>query len=348
MPCSTRHPLACFVPPDLLRDVIVQGDAADRQAALDSLLIDSAIRTMRAENAARTLASLQRLCAGSGKSQRFIHDQRHGSSMTPGPVIRAEGQPVVADATVNQAYDGFGDTYRFYWEVLQRDSIDDQGMPIHGLMHFDNSYNNAFWDGAGHMFFGDGDGRLFLDFTKGTDVIGHELTHGVTQYTANLVYSGESGALNESISDVFGSMIKQYALGQTVDQADWLIGADVVGPELEHALRSMKEPGTANKYDHQPSDMDGYVVTIRDHGGVHTNSGIPNRAFYLAAAGIGGKSWEKAGSIWYAALNDATLTPNTRFKGFAHATIQAAKSAYGPTSAPAKAVTDAWRTVKVL
>ena len=157
---------------------------------------------------------------------------------------------------MNQAYDNFGDTYKFYWEVLHRDSIDDQGMPIHGMVHFDTDYNNAFWDGEGHMWFGDGDGTLFSDFTKSLDVIGHELTHGVTQYTANLAYSGQSGALNESLSDVFGSLVKQYAKQQTAEQADWLIGAEVVGPQLAPALRSMKAPGTANQYDQQPADME--------------------------------------------------------------------------------------------
>ncbi len=223
--------------------------------------------------------------AGSGVPQRFIHDQRNGADMTPGPVVRAEGQPPVDDPAVNQAYDNFGDTYKFYWEVLHRDSIDDQGMPIHGMVHFDTDYNNAFWDGEGHMWFGDGDGTLFSDFTNSLDVIGHELTHGVTQYTANLAYSGQSGALNESLSDVFGSLVEQYAKQQTVEQADWLIGAEVVGPQLAPALRSMKAPGTANQYDKQPEDMDGFVVTNRDNGGVHTNSGIPNRAFYLTADG---------------------------------------------------------------
>ena len=183
--------------------------------------------------------------AGSGVPQRFIHDQRNGADMTPGPVVRAEGQPPVDDPAVNQAYDNFGDTYKFYWEILHRDSIDDQGMPIHGMVHFDTDYNNAFWDGEGHMWFGDGDGTLFSDFTNSLDVIGHELTHGVTQYTANLAYSGQSGALNESLSDVFGSLVEQYAKQQTVEQADWLIGAEVVGPQLAPALRSMKAPGTA-------------------------------------------------------------------------------------------------------
>jgi Zn-dependent metalloprotease len=255
----------------------------------------------------------------------------------------------VEDPAVNQAYDNFGETYKFYWEVLHRDSIDDQGMPIHGMVHFDTDYNNAFWDGEGHMWFGDGDGTMFSDFTNSLDVIGHELTHGVTQYTANLAYSGQSGALNESLSDVFGSLVEQYAKQQTVEQADWLIGAEVVGPQLAPALRSMKAPGTANQYDKQPKDMDGFVVTNRDNGGVHTNSGIPNRAFYLAAEALGGFAWEVAGRIWYAAMNDARLRPNSRFAAFAQATVRAATAiGGGADSEPTKAVTEAWRTVKVL
>src|SRR5919198_2763674 len=107
------------------------------------------------------------------------------------------------------------------------------------------------------MFFGDGDGVLLTDTTAGIDVIGHELTHGVTQHEANLEYSGQSGALNESISEVFGIQVKQMALGQTAADSDWLGGGDIVGPELKDALRSMKSPGTANRYDDQPSDMDG-------------------------------------------------------------------------------------------
>jgi Zn-dependent metalloprotease len=217
------------------------------------------------------------------------------------------------------------------------------------MVHFDTDYNNAFWDGEGHMWFGDGDGTLFSDFTKSLDVIGHELTHGVTQYTANLAYSGQSGALNESLSDVFGSLVEQYAKQQTVEQADWLIGAEVVGPQLAPALRSMKAPGTANQYDKQPKDMDGFVVTNRDNGGVHTNSGIPNRAFYLTAEALGGFAWEVAGRIWYAAMNDARLRPNSRFAAFAQATVRAATAiGGGADSEPTKAVTEAWRTVKVL
>ncbi len=231
--------------------------------------------------------------------------------------------------------------------MLGRNSIDNAGMPILGLVHYSTDYANAFWDGQGHMFFGDGDGQLFTRLTASLDVIGHELTHGVTQYEANLVYQGQSGALNESMSDVFGSLTKQYAKKQTAKQADWLIGPDIVGPALKPALRSMKAPGTANQYDKQPATMDDYVNTAADNGGVHINSGIPNYAFYVTATTLGGKAWEKAGLIWYDSLRDDKIKPTSGFKSFARATVRQAQIRFGDTSDEVDAVRAGWEKTKV-
>src|SRR5262249_49533152 len=152
--------------------------------------------------------------------------------------------------------------------------------------------DNAFWDGR-QMIYGDGDGQQFLSFTRSVDVIGHEMTHGVTQHEAGLIYWGQTGALNESLSDVFGSMVKQYVNNQTADQADWLIGQGLFTPLVKGvAIRSLKAPGTAYGVpvpdpvlgkDDQPSHMSNYNHTLQDNGGVHINSGIPNNAFYRAA-----------------------------------------------------------------
>ena len=137
------------------------------------------------------------------------------------------------------------------------------------------------WNGS-QMLYGDGDNSIFIDFTKGNDVIGHELTHGVTQYEANLTYSQQLGALNESVSDVFGSLLEQYHLQQTAGDADWLIGQGLLTANVKGiALRSMKAPGTAYDdpvlgKDPQPAHMKDYVNTVSDNGGVHINSGIPN------------------------------------------------------------------------
>jgi Zn-dependent metalloprotease len=195
--------------------------------------------------------------------------------------------------------------------------------------------------------YGDGDGKFFTGFTGALDVIAHELTHGVTQYTVpggGLVYDGQSGALNESWSDVFGSIVKQWHLKQTVQQADWLIGAGIMTPAVGKALRSMAKPGDASvtwSGDDQPGTMAGYV----ENGDVHTNSGIPNHAFYLAAMKLGANSWDKAGPVWYQALS--LLHPDATFADAAAATVKAAELLYGVGSSEADAVQSAWREVSV-
>jgi len=334
-----------IMPPHLLHRIAEHGDAEARAAALATLAIDHRFRIARAEGAARCGRATEPVTFAriGGTVQRTIYDQHHSTSQTPGEVVRVEGQAPVGDTAVNQAYEGLGATYDFYWSQFGRDSIDGQGMPLLGLVHYGTNYDNAFWDNAGHMFFGDGDGRLLADTTAGIDVIGHELTHGVTQHEANLVYSGQSGALNESISDVFGIQVKQRAAGQTSEQSDWLIGAEIVGPELKPALRSMKAPGTANPHDDQPADMDGYV----DGGDVHTNSGIPNRAFSVVATTLGGNSWDAAGPIWYAACCDPHLASTATFSQFATLTLKHAKQSYGETSAQSDAVSAGWEAAKV-
>ena len=350
MPVAHRHPLACIVPPDLLRDVIRNGSQAEREAAADTIAVDQTFRTLRAAFAATVAANavaMRPMGGMGGQPQRTIYDQGNSNAIALGTVARTEGQKAVRDPAVNEAYDGFGATYTFFWEVFGRNSIDSAGMQLLGLVHYSTNYANAFWDGQGHMFFGDGDGNLFVRLTKSLDVIGHELTHGVTQYESNFVYQGQSGALNESMSDVFGSLTKQYKKKQTAAKADWLIGNDVVGPALKPALRSMKAPGTANQYDKQPATMDDFVVTAADNGGVHINSGIPNHAFYTTATTLGGKAWEVAGRIWYDSLRDEKIKPTSGFKAFARATVRQAQMRYGDASAEVDAVRAGWDKTKV-
>jgi Zn-dependent metalloprotease len=342
---ARRQPLACILPPGLLHRLARSGDAALRESALDALRIDARFRLARAEAAARLggpSAQPVTFARVGGTPQRTIHDQRHRTAQTLGAVVRAEGQPPVGDEAADQAYDGLGATYAYYWEVFDRDSIDGQGLPLHGCVHYGRDYPNAFWDGRA-MFFGDGDGQMLTQTTAGIDVIGHELTHGVTQHEANLTYSGQSGALNESVSDVFGIQVKQKVLGQTSETSDWLIGADIVGPALAPALRSMRAPGTANEHDDQPATMDGYV----EDGDVHTNSGIPNHAFYVLATTLGGNAWDKAGPIWYRTLTDSQLRPAATFAEFARLTLSNAQHLFGAGSAEADAVRASWDAVKV-
>jgi Zn-dependent metalloprotease len=285
------------------------------------------------------------------QKQRTIFDAHHTETL-PGDIARLEGGPPTGDAAVDEAYDGLGATFDLYWEEYERNSIDDEGMPLRATVHFGQEYNNAFWNGE-QMVFGDGDGELFNRFTISLDIIGHELTHGVTEDEAQLFYFFQAGALNESVSDVFGSLVKQYMLKQDAAQADWLIGAGLFTSNVNGvALRSMKAPGTAYDdpvlgKDPQPGHMDDYVSTFEDNGGVHINSGIPNRAFYLAAAQIGGFAWEKAGRIWYDTLRDSQLRPNTGFKRFARLTLTHADQLFGSGSTESQIVRDAWNQVGI-
>ena len=284
-------------------------------------------------------------------AQRTIYDAQQKTTL-PGKQVRAEGEAATDDVAVTEAYDGLGDTWKLFHDIFGRASIDDKGLPLIGTVHYGKKYDNAFWNGE-QMVFGDGDGVVFNRFTSSVDVMGHELTHGVTQYTAALVYSDQPGALNESVSDVFGSLVKQYALGQTADQADWLIGAGLLAPGIKGvALRSMIAPGTAYDdpqlgKDPQPDSMAGYVDTSDDNGGVHINSGIPNRAFALVAKAIGGHAWEKAGQIWYDVLTGTQIQARCDFGTFAALTIAAAGERYGAASAEQTAVQQAWQTVGV-
>ena len=347
---SHRCSLQCILPPGLLLKLARTGSPEVRETALRALALDHSFRTTRAEQSGRQAFAAVAPAPGAGVAgtpRRYIYDQKNSDVQQLGTLVRSEGQPPVADQAADDAYDGFGDTYKFYWDILHRNSIDDQGMPIYGLVHYSQAYPNAFWDGAGHMWFGDGDGQMLTQTTKGVDVIGHELTHGVTQYTLNLAYQDQSGALNESISDCMGSLVMQRAKGQSAAQASWLIGADIVGPELQPALRSMKDPGHANPHDDQPATMDGYVNTGDDNGGVHTNSGIPNHAFYVVATTIGGNAWEGAGLIWYDTMQDKSIPPTATFQQFAAGTLRAAQTRFGQTSSQADAVKAAWTAVKV-
>lgn len=340
-----------IVPPHILATVAERhSDPAIRDIVRRSLIADGANRIARRIGHGVPAPAAATTPAGPAAPKRTVHNAGNTETL-PGEVAREEGQEATGDKGVDENYDWLGATHQLFTEVYGRDSIDGVGLPLKSTVHYGKDYVNAFWDGQ-QMVYGDGDGRLFQPFTGPIEVTGHELAHGVTQYTAELLYFEQPGALNESISDVFGSLVKQYHLGQTADQADWLIGAGLFGPDIDKgaALRSMKEPGTAYEddvlgKDPQPGHMDDYVTTFEDNGGVHINSGIPNRAFYLCATAIGGHAWEKSGKIWYDALTGGAVKRDTDFAGFAAATKETATRLYGSSSAEANAVSGAWNEV---
>ncbi|MFN2631896.1 MAG: M4 family metallopeptidase [Thermoanaerobaculia bacterium] len=340
---TSRRAAPCFiVPPHMLRAIAENGSPGERRDALATLLASERFRTRR-----QLVAGLP-LMTPAGEKRRTIFDAHHGTSL-PGWLARSEGQGETGDATADEAYDGAGATFDLYFDAWGRNSVDDRGMRLDSSVHYGSGYDNAFWNGT-QMVYGDGDGKLFTRFTVAIDVIGHELTHGVTAHEANLEYQDQPGALNESISDVFGSLVKQRALQQTAISADWLIGAGLFTKRVAgRALRSLETPGTAYDdpvlgKDPQPGHMSDYVETSDDDGGVHINSGIPNRAFYLAATAIGGFAWEKAGRIWYVALRDR-FRKTTDFAQAARLTAAVAEELYGKAGREAAAVRDAWSAV---
>jgi Zn-dependent metalloprotease len=334
---------ASIIPPHILREIALRGTRSQREWALHTLAISEQFRGQRF-----ALGELLALATPAGEKRRTVYDTRHHTAL-PGKIVRAEGDPPVADPAVNEAYDGAGATYDFYQSAYQRNSIDDRGLRLDSTVHYGKNYDNAFWNGR-QMVYGDGDGQLFNRFTIALEVIGHELTHGVTQFEAGLVYEGQPGALNESISDIFGVLVKQKSLGQTAAKADWLIGAGLLAPGVKGvALRSMKAPGTAYDdptlgKDPQPAHMKDYQKIDWDNGGVHINSGIPNHAFYLMARKIGGNAWVKAGKIWYDALC-SRFHPRTDFKRAALETSRSAAGLFGKNSREQKAVISAWEEV---
>ncbi len=347
------HSIFCILPPHMLDQVAQSGTSAQRDMAARTLAASRQIRDRRGNI---TASMMRGEITTTGTAQRTVYDAKFGTNL-PGSIARKEGDAPVADVAVNEAYDGSGATHDLYSVAFGRNSIDNHGMNLNSTVHYDKGYDNAFWDGQ-QMVYGDGDEdlpaseRLFNRFTISLDVIGHELTHGVTQYEANLVYKNQQGALNEAISDIFGSLVKQYQRDQTADAADWIIGEGLFTANINGAgIRSMKAPGTAYNdpvlgKDPQPAHMKDYLTTSQDNGGVHINSGIINHAFYISAIEIGGYAWAKAGQIWYKTLTEK-LNSNSNFQNVADLTFQTAGEIFGVGSLEQIGVKTGWTEVGI-
>ncbi|HKQ21717.1 MAG TPA: M4 family metallopeptidase, partial [Nitrososphaeraceae archaeon] len=237
---STNAKHICFIIPEYVNKKIVEkGTKRQKEQAWKNLVLTEQLRGRRS-----VTGLMSSMFSVSNRLDRTIYDAKNRESL-PGDLVRREGEKRKGGPTVNEAYDSSGSTYDFFKKIFDRNSIDTRGMKLDSTVHYGDDYNNAFWNGT-QMVYGDGDGDIFQRFTKSVDVIGHELTHGVTQYEAALEYEGQAGALNESFSDVFGSLVKQYSLKQKADKADWLIGDGLFTNRVKGvALRSMKKPGTA-------------------------------------------------------------------------------------------------------
>lgn len=356
MDARARMVAFCSIAPPSLLSRMADGGGDGADDARRTLELSARLRSRRA-----TLTAQVRDAAGAvppdvpGRTLNTVFDAAgsEDEAALPGARRRGDGDPPTGDAAVDEAFDGAATTLAFYRDVFARESINGSGLDLVSTVHFGQRYDNAFWTGD-QMVYGDGGGGTFAEgaLTRALDVIAHELTHGVTQFSAALLYQGQSGALNESFSDVFGILVKQRALGIDAASANWLLGEGALVPSLGGALRNMIAPGTAYSGDDQPADMDSYRdLPIdddprNDNGGVHINSGIPNRAFAEAARTLGGNAWEDAGAIWYETLT-TRLRADADFAEAAAATIAVAGERFGADSAQQQAVRGGWDAVKV-
>jgi Zn-dependent metalloprotease len=341
------NPIHCILPPYVLDKLAESDIPAVRKLAIEAIARSASLRATRTTMA--LMPAMAALPSPEAKKHRLIYDMKNmGSSFLPGTLVRSEGDKKGSDPAVNEAYDYSGATYDFYRKIFNRNSLDDRGMTLVSSVHLGSRYNNAFWNGE-QMAYGDGDGVIFVRFTKSLDVVGHELTHGVITHTSNLEYRNEPGALNEHFADVFGVLVKQWKKKQTAAKAQWSIGAEIMAPgSTAKALRTFtagkayeNDPNLGT--DPQPKHLRHKYTGTADAGGVHINSGIPNHAFYLVALELGGRAWEKAGQIWYRTL--LALHQTSHFADMVEMTTQNAVTLFGSGSREEKAVTKAWKAV---
>jgi Zn-dependent metalloprotease len=325
----TVHNHCClFVPPYVLDNLARSGIESARLSVQPSIVN----RRTRSVQLLSMVVPVE--LRPTGTESRKVYNCEHHMRLRS-KLVRGEDEPASTDDVVNQAYDGLGNVRTYYKKELSRSSIDDRGLDMLANIHYGENFLNAFWNGS-EMVFGDGDNVTFVNFARSIGVVGHELTHGVIDHTAQLVYDSQPGALNEHFADVFGCVIEQYARGQTARDADWLIGDEIMGPNFHgQALRSMKAPGTAYDdplmgKDPQPAHMRDYYTGSDDDHGVHINSGIPNKAFYLVAMSIG---TDKAALIWYAGLQKLWAT--AQFTDAAQALVQVASDLIKAGQVPA-------------
>lgn len=261
-----------------------------------------------------------------------------------------------SDATGVQAHWGAQETHGYFLSEHARDSYNGTGGVLRSYVHYSTDYVNAFWDGS-RMTYGDGDGVSYGPLVS-LDITGHEIAHGVTEFTANLVYQRESGALNESFSDIFGEMIEYYATNTN----NWQMGTDI-GIGGSGALRSMNNPGAFGDPDtyggtNWTNPECGTPTRFNDYCGVHSNSGVQNKWFYILAIGengtndignaynVTGLGRTKAAAIAYRNLS-VYLSVNSTFADARAGAIQSAVDLYGAASAEEIATTDAWYAVGV-
>ena len=335
----------CFIiPADALKRLASDRDlpAHVRERAQHSAQVSNAMRKLREQALELTIVASAVAAPARALAKTpaiTVYDCQHHQTL-PGALVETPGR--AQDATAKRAYRETSALAKFYRSAFKRNSIDDAGMTLQSSVHYGVDYDNAMWNGT-QMVYGDGDNSLFVDFTNGNDVIGHELTHGVTQHSLQLGYSADAGGLNESLSDCFGSMFRQWQAKQDSANADWLIGSDILGPVAKDkgytCLRNMADPSNKHCVAPQPSNYSKVTAGMDPH----YTSGPPNLAFCLACKAVGGNSWETVGKVWYRAMTGFGPSPRLSLAAFAARTRQLGTSMFDKSVG--LAIDAAWRQV---
>jgi Zn-dependent metalloprotease len=324
-----------------------QLDPDTRAKLKKTALLDVQMRLLRAQAQQVTTSALSLLGRPANIATTpdvTVYDCQNTTSLPGRKIDPPEGSE---DEVAKTVFDTTTKVAAFFKQAFDRNSLDDAGMTLRSSIHYGTDYNNAFWNGF-QMTYGDGDGQIFIELCRSSDVVAHELMHGVTQHSLQLIYANESGGLNESLSDVFGSMFRQWLQQETVESADWLIGADILGPRAisfgYNCLRNLADPESPKCLGQQISHYDQYQTGMDPH----ESSGVPNLAFYTAATTLGGNSWEEIGKVWYHVVSNEGSSPNMTMHQFAEATQEATQHLFPNKPAVSQAVEDGWRRVGIV
>jgi Zn-dependent metalloprotease len=316
-PCFCCH----IIPDVMLKSLKKQGIDVDTTRQTQE--VSSEFRDKR--NIVASFMVAARGISPPGEGKRWVYDCQNSRDLQK-KVVRNEQDKAISDAAANACFENAGIIRTFFKQVLNWDSVDDNGLDIFLNIHYQANYNNAFWDGE-QMAFGDGDGSNFVNFAHALDVTAHEISHGVIQYAAGLEYKNMSGALNEHFADVFATAIKQWQKKQTAKTADWGIGESCLTAKFKgKTIRSMKSPADMNVVImKQPDHMKDIYKGTQDKGGVHINSGILNKAFYLVAMEM---ETIPTTVLWFETLK--TLSSTAKFLDFYKALLKVRKNCRFP------------------
>lgn len=337
-----------FLPPYIEARLALSDDPVVRRIGHDTSRAGSVARTMRLLKQ----HGMQGRNPKPGTSRnRTVYDMESLDAPLPGVERRSEKQPATGIEDVDAVFDHAGITHDFYKKVFKRQSLNGAGYPLKGSVNYGFQVVGAYWTGD-QVLYGAGDGEYFLSAARSLEIAAHELTHGLIGFTSMLQYQNEPGALNESFCDVIGISVAHHHAKTPAENANWFVGGDLVGAGLGDvrgfrtflAEKAFMDNHPVLGSDPQPKHMRDYVHDPEDNGGVHTNSGIPNHAFYLAAMAIGGNVWDCATLIWYEAFTKA-LNPQATFAQAAQATEAVARRDFGDREGDA--VAQAWLAVGV-